>query len=148
MSRVPNRFIDPAGNLATYDWPLNHEEEGAFGKARTIEHGANTGGTGLIKQQSDDSPMEIEIEGTILEQDHYAAMWEWFALCESQTIYFRDFASQKFEVQITEFQPTRKRTIWNSRGGTTNRLHFWKYSMKFEVYKFISGVLDDVDVSP
>lgn len=148
MTRVANRFIDPAGNVATYDWPINHSQDGAFGKTRNISHGANTGGTGLIKQQSDDSPMVMELDGTILEQDQYQAFWEWFALCEDQTIYFRDFTGEKMEVQITDFQPTRQRAVKNSRGGTDNPTWYWHYTLKMEVYKFINGILDDAGVNP
>lgn len=140
MSRIANRFIDPADNLDTYFWPINHSAERAFGKERSIEHGGNTGGTGLVRQQGDESPMVIEIDGTILTQDQYDTFWEWFALSKTQTIYFRDFQEQKYEVTIISFLPVRV--------GAVKPVVYWTYTMRMEVIKFKSGVLFDQGVSP
>lgn len=147
MPRVANRFQDPAGVVSNYDWPLNHSEEDQFGKQRSIEHSAPTATTGLIRQQGADSPMILSLSGTILRETHYQAMWEWWKLSETQTIYFHDFAGDSYEVIFTTFQPVRHRTIRNPQDFTNAPYHFWRYRMELEVVRFIDGPLFDEDVT-
>lgn len=141
-----NIFTDPASVRAPYSWAINHSEEEEFGKERTITHGANTGGTGLIKQQSDDSPLVWQFSGTILSEAQVTEMIAWWQLTESQTIYFTDYAGDEYEVIITSFKPTRHRTIRNPRDFANAPLWYWKYEIKMEVIRVISGPW--VGVSP
>lgn len=141
--RVANRFTNPA-NGDVYDWLLNHDEEDESGKERLIERTAPTGrvgstNVGLVKQQGDDTPLLLKWRGKILERSQLVQMIAWYQLCESQTIYVRDFAGDEYEVVITAFKPLRHRTSFNPRGGSTNRLHYWTYSIEFEVLRVISG---------
>lgn len=139
MTRVPNQFIDPAGNVSTFNWPINHKAENTGGKERNIQHGANTANVGLIKQQSDDSPMVLEYTGRILEEAQNEAFWEWYELSDSQTIYFYDFAGAQYEVQITSYKPIRVGVAKNPRGGTTNPYHVYDYTIRMEVYRILAG---------
>lgn len=147
MARVANRFTNP--RLGTiYDWPLNHDTEEGMEKRRNIEHSAPTGqgsdaSVGLIKQQGDDSPMLIKLGGKILDRDQHVAFLAWWKLCQTQTIYFRDFASNEYEVLITAYSPQRQRVVRNTRGGTDLATeapqNTWAYTLEMEVVRVISG---------
>jgi len=139
-----NIFHDPAGNRPDYSWAINHSEEEEFGKSRNIEHGANTGGTGLVKQQSDDSPLVMQFTGTILTKAQVTEMIAWFQLCNSQTIHFTDYAGDKYEVIISIFKPTRHRTIRNPRDFANAPYWYWKYEISMEVIRVIDGVWEGV----
>lgn len=138
MSRTANQFVNPR-NGATYSWPINHDEEEEFGKSRNIEHTAPTASTGLVKQQGDESPLILRLNGKILEEAQLTAMKGWWSLCATQTIYFYDFAADHYEVIITAFRPKRKRTVRNPRGGTANPLHYWEYTIEMEVIRVLAG---------
>ena len=135
-----NRFQDPAGNRANYDWQINHSEESAFGKTRNMERAALTGtGAGLVKQQTDSSPLVLKWNGTILHKAQVDEMIAWWELCETQTIYLHDFAGDSYEVIITSFNPTRHRTIRNPRDYANAPLWYWKYELECEVISIIDG---------
>lgn len=138
MSR--NIFTDPKGVRTAYSWQINHSEEDTFGKTRTVEHGANTGNTGLVKQQGDSSPLVIKVKGAILHKAQLEEMIAWWDMCEDQTIYFQDFAGDKYEVLITSFQPVRKRTIRNPRDFANAPLWWWTYDLEMEVVRIIPGL--------
>lgn len=133
-----NRFTDPL-SAAVYDWPINHSEEESFGRARNIEHTAPTSGNGLVRQQGDDPPMTIRLSGTIFHKAQHDAFIGWFALSRTQTIYFKDFTGDEFEVQITAFQPVRKRTLRNPRDFANAPLWYWTYSIEMEIVRFITS---------
>jgi hypothetical protein len=135
-----DRFTNPATGTF-YDWPLNHDEEDESGKARNITRTAPTGSVGLIKQQGDDGPLLLHLKGKILKRAQLAAFWSWFELSRTQTIYFRDFDNQQYEVQITSFAPQRHRKLSFPSPGNDPSTHYWTYSMELEVYRVISGDL-------
>lgn len=141
-----NRFTNPATG-AFYDWPINHTEEEAAGKTRTITRTSNTGLVGLVKQQGDDGPMLMKLTGTILTRDQFRQMWAWYSLSRMQTIYFRDFDGQEAEVQVTSFLPKRERTLRNPRDPSIPH-HYWSYTIEMEVYRFIAGDLADAGITP
>jgi hypothetical protein len=143
---MQDRFQNPA-NGTTYTWPINHSDEEESGKTRTIERTANTGSVGAVKQQGDDGPIILRWKGTILTRAQLVAMWTWFNLCRTQTIYLRDFDGQEYEGQITTFTPQRKRTLRNPRD-TSAPNHYWTYSFEFEVYRFVSGDMLTAGVTP
>jgi hypothetical protein len=137
------RFTNPA-NGQYYDWPINHDEEAEFGVSRNIEHGANTANTGFVRQQSEDSPLIIKISGAILTVAQHEQFRDWYMLSKDQTIYFRDFHGDEYEVIFTSYKPTRKRTIRNPRGGSVNPYHWYRYDMEMEVIRVISGTWEGV----
>lgn len=135
-----NYFIDPAGVRTTYPWQINHSDEDEFGKSRNIQHGAKTASTGLVKQQSDDSPMVMRVRGVILHKAQIQEMIAWWKLCETQTIHFTDFTGDTYEVIITAFKPTREKTIKNPRDYANAPYWIWKYELEMEVVTFISSI--------
>lgn len=139
MARSPNVFTDPAGAKTAYSWVLNHNEEQENSRRRNIESGAPTGTVGLIRQQTDEAPAVLDWRGTILEKAQLDEFLEWYALSREQTIYLTDFAGDWVEGQITGFDRTRVRCVWNARGAPINPHHYWRYSMQFTVYRFIAG---------
>lgn len=140
---VRNRFADPATGYS-YEWQINHSEEEEFGKARDVEYTAQTGtefGTGkvgLVRQVGDSSPLQIKLGGTILHALQHAQFVNWFQLCKSQSIYFRDFTDTTYEVFIISFQPIRHRTMRNAADPTIP-LHYWTYTMAMDVLRVLSG---------
>jgi hypothetical protein len=138
-------FIDPAGVLDDYPWPFNHTDESDFGKSRNIEHGGNTGDVGFVRQQSDDSPLILRFSGVILLQSQVEAMLEWFELCKTQTIYFRDFTGiDEYEVIVTRFVPTRHYTVKNPRDSANAPTWYWRYEIDMDVIDVRAGVWEGV----
>ena len=137
MARLSNRFI--AGDGSFYDWPVNHDEEESFGKRRNIEHTASVSGWGLARQQGDDAPAVIRLSGKILHQAQVTQFDYWMAVTRYQTIHFRDFAGEEYEVIITAFEPKRVRTLFNPRDRVNAPLWYWTYVMEMEVLTVVSG---------
>lgn len=140
-----NRFENPADG-SSYEWRVNHSEEGEQGKARQVTRTPSTGLTAVVTQQGDDGPMTLSLTGTILDRSQFRELWKWYALCASQTIYFWDFDGQGYEVQITSFQPRRVRNL--TRPGRDPQQHRWTYTLDMFVHRFIDGDLADVGVKP
>jgi hypothetical protein len=136
-----NRFKSAGGS--TYQWLINHTEEEEFGRRRNIDHSAPTSGIGHIRQQGDDEAMVLSLTGHILHRSQYVEMFKWFDRSRKETIQFRDFDMQEFEVIITSFRPVRKRTLRNPRD-TSIPHHYWDYSMEMEVITFLDGDLEDM----
>lgn len=142
MAYNRNRFRNAATG-DTYEWHINHSEEQEFGKERSIEHtglsgGFSTGSTGVVRQVGIDAPMALQLTGTIFHQAQHDEMIAWFSLCRTQTIEFKDFAGNEYEVLILSYKPTRKRTLRNPRDASIP-LHYWTYTITMEVVRFISG---------
>lgn len=131
-----NRFINPV-TAGVYLWDINHTEEEEGGMARNIDHTAPTSGLGLVRQQGEEGPMEIKLIGTILKESQFDAFQDYYQLSRSQTFYFRDFNDDEYEVVMTAFRPTRKRTLRNSRA--PGKLHYWTYTMTLEVLAVRAG---------
>jgi hypothetical protein len=132
-----NRFSDPRTGQF-YDWPINHSDEDQFGRDRGVTLEANTGNVGLVKQQGDLTPLTLRLQGTILTRAQYQAMLNWFALCNTQSINFTDFAGDSYEVTITSFMPVRKRTLRNPRDPGAP-LWYWTYTIEMMVLTVLSG---------
>lgn len=138
-------FIDPKTG-AEYVWLIGHETESPTGKKRNITRSGNSANTGLVRQQGDPTPLILKFEGKILHLSQYEEMWRFFQLCESQTIYFRDYIGEEYEVMITEFDPQRLATVKNPKDFANAPRHYWKYTIEMEVVKVRAGAL--VGLSP
>lgn len=146
--RTANLFQDPAAILPDYSWAINHDTEDANDRSRAIDHTANTGETGLVRQQGDPTPLTFTYSGTILQQDQLVKMLKYEQACSTRTILFTDFALDKYEVTITSFKPQRVRAAANSKGGTTNPLWYWKYTLTMEVISIREGVYQAAGATP
>lgn len=146
VSDKRNYFINPA-TLEAYAWPVNHSPTGDKGteKKRAITTSALTGNVGLVRQQSADEPMILKREGDILEPAQEVAMWRFFELCKTQTIYFLEFNGDAYEVQITDFKVEHV-----GSGGPTHsgKGYFSRYSIEMECYKVLRGVLAEAGITP
>jgi hypothetical protein len=138
MPRTPNVFKDPKKGTE-WNWPVNHSEEGESGQARSVQDGAKSG-LGIVPQQADDQPIIFKYTGTIFHKSQVQTMASWYKLCASQTINFKDFAGDEYEVLITALRPTRKRTIRNPRDFANAPLWYWTYEIEMRVIRVISGI--------
>jgi hypothetical protein len=138
MARTANRFTNPV-NGVVYDWPINHSDEDEVGRDRGVTYEGNTGNVGLVAQQGELTPIVLRYTGTILTYAQLTGMIGWFNLCQTQTIYFTDFAGDSYEVIITAFKPKRLRAMRNPRGGTQAPTHYWTYSIEMSVLRVLSG---------
>lgn len=141
MARVSNRFTDPKTG-AIYDWRVNHDTEEDVGRTRQITLSGNTSGLGLVRQQGAQTPLTLKLSGAILHLSQLEAMWHYFQLCESQTIYFRDFYGDEYEVTITAFSPVRKRG--ENRNDPTIPHHYYTYTLEMQVLQVRSGTLAEL----
>jgi hypothetical protein len=143
MTRLANEFIDPK-TAKKYVWPVNHTEEAEAGVQRTVTRGANTADTGLVRQQADDQPLVFQFSGTIFSQDQLEEMIAWYILCKSQTIQFNKYSGDEYEVIITEFKPTEKKTVHNPKDFANAPLWYWGYTITMEVVRVVSGVWEGI----
>lgn len=138
MAYGRNVFRAPSGALAPYAWQVNHSDEEEVGRRRNIETTAPTSNVGLVMQQGSDGPMILRFTGTILHASQFAAMRAYFNLSRTETIIFTDFAGDSYEVVITAFNPTRKRTLRNPRDVSIH-LHYWTYTIELTVVRVLTG---------
>lgn len=145
---MQNRFENPA-NGEIYQWPVNHDEEEEMGRARTISRSATTGNVGMVRQQGEDGPLILKWRGKILHRSQFQAMWRWFEISRTQTIWVADFDGNRYEVQITAFTPKRVRKLSNhGRDKVNTPWHYWEYGIEMEVIKVLWGDLVVAGVIP
>lgn len=136
MSAPRNQFIDPAGVLATYSWHINHDTEQDGGRERPVDATAPTSGVGHVFQQGDETPLDLNYSGTILDPAQLDAMLDYFEACRTRTIHFLDCMGDRSEVVITSFKPIRVRCARNPRTGGT---HYWTYTITMQVIGVLAG---------
>lgn len=142
-----DRFTDPKTG-SFYDFNVNHNEEDAFDKRREMTRSGKTALTGLVRIQGEQSAMVLRLKGTVLKEAQDSEFWRWWELCETQTIYYRDFNGDEYEGFITRYSPQRVRVLRNFNDPANMPHHIIKYELEFEVVRFISGVMATRGVSP
>ena len=141
MSQVV--FTNPA-NGNTYTWPVNTTTENAVNKTRQIERTSTTGNVGVVKQQGDDLSYILDWTINVHGPSGNAmeiALWEWYMLSRTQTIYLTDWMGEEYEGQIILVTRTRQPAQLNGQPWAI-------YQVQFEVYAFLSGVLATAGVTP
>lgn len=141
-------FQDPlTGNR--YDWPVNPswdaESKAGTGyqqKARQIERTSNTGNNGATRQQGDDGPYILHWEFPCFTGAHEKALFQWYALCDTQSIYLNDLDGEQYEGQIITLGRMRS-GVSAGPGDITTRGFYSQMLMEFEVYHFLTGLLKD-----
>lgn len=144
MAYTRVKLIDPSygivGNLGTYDWDVNYDEENTFGRTRNIDATQNTGATDFIFQQGADEPMVISVSGKALTKMQHAKFCAFYSRSQYQTMIFEDFEGAQFEVMITSYQPKRVRAARNPRGQAGGAgLHYYTYTLEMMVLNVLSG---------
>lgn len=136
-----NELRDPGSPGHNYTWHVNHSEEEAFGRSRTITKDAPTAGVGTIRQQGADSPMEIRVTGTILDELQHFAFIYYLEASRQRSVIFEDFAGDEYEVIVTDYQPVRIRAARNPRANpATPQAHYIRhYTLTMEVITFRGG---------
>lgn len=137
-----NTFHDPSNTFPDYVWDIGHAEEQDSGRDLPVQSSANIANTRVITQQGDIGPAKFTYSGAILTREQLVAMWQWFNLCQYQTIHLTDFAGDRYEVVITAFKPLR-RAGRNRRGGTGAPLWYWTYSLEMTVITILAGPMYD-----
>lgn len=133
------KLIDPSpGGLGTYDWQVNYNEEGEFGRARNLDVTTTTNGAVMIVQQGEDDPLKISVQGTILHANQHNEFVGYFKKSKLQSLIFQDFEGHQYEVMLESYKPKRLRTIRNPRDPSIP-LHYYTYSMDMLVLRVISG---------
>lgn len=130
-------FLNPA-NGERYDWTVSHSDEDEAGKRRTINTVGTTGG-GRVFHQGVEEPYTIRWSGKILHRAQFVQMWRWYAITRNQTIHLYDFDGQGYIVQITDFQPKRRRKLSFTGRDSSIPHHYWEYNIEFTVYGFLNG---------
>lgn len=140
------KFVNPATG-EQYVWPNNPDWDaetkagsGYQQKQRQIERTSNTGNVGATKQQGDDGPFILHWEFTVYSAAHAAALWKWYALCDSQSIYLYDFDAEQYEGQIITCARARAGAA-GGPGDIQSRGFYEQFVFEFEVWRFISGML-------
>lgn len=141
-----NTFTDPAGVVPAYTWDIGHNEEQDFGRETPVSDSVNVAGTRVITQQGDPSAIRLSYSGSILTRAQLVQMWKWELLCQTQTIYFTDFAGDEYEVVIDSFKPVRH-SGRNRRGGTDAPMWYWTYTIEMTVVRVLTGPLHDAGIT-
>lgn len=135
-------FTNPRTST-TYTWvnnPLGAQEQPLV-KQRQIERTSNTGNVGAVKQQGDDGPLILDWQIAVKTSAFELALWQWYVLSSTQTIYLTDWDSEQYEGQIIQLSRQRQ-----ASGGT--RKEYSTYEFQFEIYRCISGILVTAGVTP
>ena len=131
-------FTNPV-TAGTYTWEVNPtaDSEQPLTKQRVIERTSNTGNVGTVKQQGDDGPLIFDWQIDVRSSGMETALWQWYVLCKTQTIYVTDWDGEEYEGQI----------IMLSRARKTGSPEYAVYQLQFEVYRLLSGVLATAGVT-
>lgn len=141
------RFVNPA-NGDEYVWHMGPESEEPTGKPRQIVTVPSTRGGKTYRQTAGTEPFTIAWAGKFEHRAQHVAMWQWYQLCENQTIHLYDFDGQGYEVQITDFKPVRRRKLSYTGKDSSVPHHYWEYTITFVVYDFIGGDMEAAGVTP
>ena len=141
-------FFNPATS-ATYTWPTNPPFDGetAAQRQRNIERTSNTGIVGATKQVGDDGPYIINWKVNVFTAAFETALWEWWRLCKTQSIWLTDFNGEVYEGQIIELDRQRVGAL-GGPGDTNERKFYCVYTFQFEVWAFVDGILASAGVMP
>jgi hypothetical protein len=133
------KFTNPI-TAGTYTWEVNPsaDNEQPLSKARQITRTSNTADVGAVKQQGDDGPLILDWQINVPTRAMATALWEWYVLCRTQTIYVTDWDSDEYEGQL----------IFVSRARKVGNPPYSVCETQFEVWRLISGVLFDAGVTP
>lgn len=125
-------FTNPL-TAATYTWPVNPaaDSEQPLSKVRQIERTSNTGTVGAVKQQGDDGPLILDWQINVQTSAMETALWQWYVLCRTQTIYVTDWDGEQYEGQIIDLSRARK----------VASTQYAVYQIQFEIWRCISGIL-------
>jgi hypothetical protein len=113
-------LYDPI-ELVTYTFHINPFEGGSPQFRKKVNYQSTSAPDGLtLIFEGQDEVQEITWEGTILEQAHYDALYEWWA--KRRQLLLTDDMGREFWVYLQTFEPKRVRAAH----------HPWKhtYSMK------------------
>lgn len=147
MTRVANKFIDPAGVMATWSWPINHHDEtgsagrggGQGGVGRNYTVSAPTSLGIIIRQQAAPSPMSLSWKGTALTRAQHQTFLAWFAVCKHHSIIVEDFSGDQFEVLITAYIPSRKPVAQNRNDMSNASTWVYDYQIDMDVITAVRG---------
>lgn len=145
-------YINPA-NGDQYEWAVNPEQDaetqagvGYQQKQRSIERTSNTGNIGATRQQGDDGPFILHWQTNIYSQAHEIALWTWYQLCKTQSIYLIDFNGEKYEGQIITTSRMRQGVLSGPQD-TSQRGYYPTMVIEYEVWQFLSGPLATAGVT-
>lgn len=141
-------FTNPKTN-AIYAWPVNPPPDGPqqAQKLRQIQRTSNTGNVGVTKQQGDDGAFILHWTFNVFHAAQQQALWQWYMICKSQTIYLTDWEGNEYEGQIIAVTEQWQGALAGP-GDTNSRMGYVKMEMQFEVYRFISGAMAAAGVTP
>lgn len=142
MARQFNVFHDPAGVVADYEWPINHDSETPRGRKKTQSITAPTGlygNTQPVRQMGAVAPMQIVLSGTILTEAQRAAMIQWWELCIAQSIYFYEFNGEQYEVMIIDYEEQKMQAAANRNDPVNAPYHYYTYTLTMDVINILAG---------
>lgn len=140
-------FINPA-TAFTYVWHRGYEAEEDAGKTRQVSGTANTGNTGRVRQQGDAGPYVRTLHGKIVHGEQHKQFWQFFELCNTQTIHFRDWDGAVYEVQITSLNMKQISRLPATAPDPGMNRTYYEWTLAMEVYAFVSGRMQTAGVSP
>lgn len=106
MARIPWVFTDLT-DASTYSFPINPKDDGSLQYEKSIVYQNTSAPDGkTIIYEGRDTPNTTSFSGTILTEDQYNAMVEWFS--KRHQIQVVDDLGRTFSIYITKFNPKRK----------------------------------------
>ena len=102
-------FTDPVDSTSyTFDINPNQGGSPSWSKSITYENTSAPDGKTLMFEGRDEVK-SLSFSGTILEEEQYDAMIEWFG--KRHAIMMTDDLGRTFNIYITGFNPTRERAV-------------------------------------
>lgn len=108
MAVVRWTFEDPVA-LATFTFPMNPNEGGSQNFKKNVQQQATCAPDGgVVLFEGRDVPATFEFSGTLLTQEHYEALQEWWD--KRRQIKVTDDLGRETWIYIVEFDPKRVRS--------------------------------------
>lgn len=151
--RVANRFTDPLTG-AFWDWNINHNDEtgtaakggGQGGLERNYTISAPVSGGIHIRQEGAPDPLSFSWKGTALTRAQHQQFLAWYKLCDTQTLYLRDFSGDEYEVVITAYIWSRKPVAQNRNDMTNASTWVYDFQIDLDVIAARAGDVHDAGI--
>lgn len=108
MARIAWVLTDPETS-DTYSFSINPKEGGSPARAKTTNTHVPIASDGdPLPYEGADEPLTADVSGTILYEEQYHAMVEWFS--KRYPLLLEDDLGREYRIYITGFQPDR---VWS-----------------------------------
>lgn len=118
-----------------YEWPINHLGESVLTLGgQQGSFGGLTDNVGLARQQSQDDPRTLQLQGTVLDIAQRNALQDFFDRCDDRQLIFAHAEGLAWVVIITNYDARHERVFANPHDPSIG--FFWRITVDLAVEAF------------